>query len=46
LAVKNVELSDDFLDVKYDMAIRIRKYPIRKLNNIDGSMFIFDERLN
>jgi hypothetical protein len=40
-AVKKVELSEDFLEVKYDTPISMRKYATRKLSSIDGSMFEF-----
>jgi hypothetical protein len=47
-AVKKVELSDDFFEVKYDIPNKIRKYPIKKLSKIPGAIkFIcFDTKLN
>jgi hypothetical protein len=41
-AVKKVELSDDFLEVKYDIPNRMRKYPTKKLSKIAGAIkFIY-----
>jgi hypothetical protein len=39
LAIKKVELSADFRDVKYEIPIRSRKYPIKKDRSTIGDIY-------